>query len=73
MQDDTKRKTGTVKWFSAKSGYGFIGSDDGGKDCFVHHTGINMSGYKTLNEGDKVSFEVVSGQKGPQAENVVVE
>lgn len=66
------RQQGTVKWFSAEKGFGFIGRDDGGKDLFVHHTGINMDGYKKLDEGARVSFEVAKGQKGPQAESVTV-
>lgn len=72
MQDDTERKTGTVKWFSAPSGYGFIGNDDGGKDTFVHHTAIEMDGYKQLKEGQRVSFDVVRGSKGLQAAGVRV-
>lgn len=63
---------GTVKWFSAEKGYGFIAPDGGGKDIFVHHTAIKMSGFKTLNEEDRVSFEQVKGSKGPQAEDVSV-
>lgn len=63
---------GTVKWFSAAKGYGFIAPDGGGKDIFVHHTAIQMKGYKTINENDRVSFEQVKGSKGPQAESVVV-
>ena len=64
---------GTVKWFSAAKGYGFIAPDGGGKDLFVHHSAIQMKGYKTMQEGDRVSFEAVKGSKGPQAEQVVVE
>ena len=60
---------GTVKWFSDQKGYGFIEQDDGG-DIFVHHSSINMAGFKTLNEGDRVSFEVGEGTKGPAAQNV---
>ena len=60
---------GTVKWFNDEKGYGFI-ERDGGKDVFVHHSGINSSGRKTLTEGQKVTMEVTQGQKGPQAENV---
>ena len=62
--------TGIVKWFSDEKGYGFITPDGGGKDLFVHHTGIDGAGFKSLNEGDKVEFEATEGQKGPQATNV---
>ena len=62
--------TGTVKWFSDEKGYGFITPDDGSKDLFVHHTGIDGEGFKSLAEGAKVEFEAVEGQKGPQATNV---
>lgn len=61
--------TGTVKWFNGNKGYGFITKDDGG-DVFVHFSGIEMDGYKSLNEGQRVSFEVEDGSKGPQAINV---
>ena len=60
---------GTVKWFSNQKGYGFI-SDEGGSDVFVHFSGLNMEGFKTLNEGDSVEYEVTEGAKGPQATNV---
>ena len=60
---------GTVKWFSERKGYGFIEQDDGG-DIFVHHSAISMSGFRTLNAGDRVSFDVGEGNKGPAAENV---
>jgi cold shock protein len=64
--------TGTVKWFSDEKGFGFITPEDGGKDLFVHHTGINGSGFKTLAEGAKVSYDAGSGPKGPNATNVTV-
>lgn len=60
---------GKVKWFSNEKGYGFIETDDG-EDIFVHFTGINGEGFKTLDEGDTVSFEVTDGNRGPQAANV---
>jgi CspA family cold shock protein len=62
--------TGTVKWFNADKGYGFITPDEGGEDVFVHHSGIVGEGYKTLDENAKVQYEVGQGQKGPQATNV---
>ena len=65
------RTQGTVKWFNAEKGFGFITRTDGEKDCFVHHTAIQAEGYKTLAEGDRVEFDVVQGQKGPAAEKVV--
>ena len=61
---------GTVKWFSSEKGYGFIIPDDGSTDLFVHHTGIVGEGFKTLDEGEKVSYEVTQGKKGMQAQNV---
>jgi CspA family cold shock protein len=61
---------GTVKWFSAEKGYGFLTPDDGGADVFVHFSAIQGDGYKSLDEGQQVEFEVTSGQKGPQAANV---
>ncbi|MCI5883301.1 MAG: cold shock domain-containing protein [Clostridiales bacterium] len=60
---------GTVKWFNAKKGFGFI-SDEEGKDVFVHFSALQMDGFKVLDEGDEVEFEVVNGEKGPQAANV---
>lgn len=62
-------KPGTVKWFNAKKGYGFI-SDENGTDIFVHFSALNMDGFKVLEEGDKVEYEVIDGEKGPQAANV---
>lgn len=63
--------TGTVKWFNSDKGYGFIAPDDGGKDLFVHHSDVKTSGYATLDEGQKVEFDIGEGQKGPCAKNVV--
>jgi CspA family cold shock protein len=63
--------TGTVKWFNAEKGFGFIAPDGGGADVFVHFSAISGSGYKSLDEGQKVTFEVTQGQKGPQADKVV--
>ena len=60
---------GTVKWFNAKKGYGFI-SDEQGNDVFVHFSALNMDGFKELKAGEKVEFEVIDGDKGPQAANV---
>ncbi|MBT8356730.1 MAG: cold-shock protein [Deltaproteobacteria bacterium] len=62
---------GIVKWFNERKGYGFIEQDEG-PDVFVHHSGINASGFKSLNEGDRVSFDIEEGQKGPRAVNVTV-
>ena len=62
--------TGTVKWFNESKGYGFITPQDGSKDVFVHHSAITGSGFKTLAEGQRVTFDVKEGPKGPQAENV---
>ncbi|MBT8334461.1 MAG: cold-shock protein [Desulfobacterales bacterium] len=61
---------GTVKWFNDAKGFGFI-EQDGGQDVFVHHTAIQAEGFKSLSEGERVSFEVVDGQKGPAAKDVV--
>lgn len=61
---------GIVKWFNASKGFGFIEQENGGDDIFVHHTAIQADGYKTLDEGASVSFEIVDGNKGPAAANV---
>jgi CspA family cold shock protein len=65
------RIKGKVKWFNDQKGFGFITPDNGEKDCFVHHSAIQVQGFKTLGEGDAVEFDMVQGQKGPAAENVV--
>ena len=65
------RTVGTVKWFNDQKGFGFITPEGGAKDCFVHHSAIQGRGFKSLAEGEKVEFDVVQGQKGPAAENVV--
>jgi CspA family cold shock protein len=65
------RTTGRVKWFNDSKGFGFITPEDGQKDCFVHHTAIQGEGFKTLAEGERVEFDVVQGDKGPAAQNVV--
>jgi CspA family cold shock protein len=62
---------GTVKWFSDQKGYGFVTPEDGSKDVFVHHSAIQGEGFKSLQEGQSVEFEVTQGPKGPQATNVV--
>ena len=61
---------GTVKWFNSEKGYGFIEPDDGSEDVFVHYTGIAGSGFRSLEEGDKVTYETARGKKGMQAQNV---
>ena len=62
--------TGTVKWFSDSKGFGFITSENGGEDLFAHFSAIQASGFKTLTEGQRVSFDVITGQKGQQASNI---
>lgn len=64
-------KSGVVKWFNSEKGYGFIASE-GAKDIFVHYTGITGTGFRALEEGQKVTFEAVDGDRGPQAENVLL-
>jgi CspA family cold shock protein len=70
-KEGTRMANGVVKWFSDSKGYGFIEQEDG-PDVFVHHTGINGSGFKSLQEGAQVSFEITQGQKGPAATNVTI-
>lgn len=65
-----ERVSGTVKWFNNEKGYGFIAPDNGSKDVFVHYSEIQGSGFKTLDEGARVEFEIGQGQKGPQAQGV---
>jgi CspA family cold shock protein len=62
--------TGTVKWFNAEKGFGFIAPDDGGPDVFAHYSAIDASGYRSLEENQKVEFDVTQGAKGPQASNI---
>ncbi|MDH3456480.1 MAG: cold-shock protein [Gemmatimonadota bacterium] len=64
--------TGTVKWFNDKKGYGFITPENGEKDCFVHFSAIQSDGFKSLKEGQRVEFEIVDGDKGPAAQNVMI-
>lgn len=68
--EDESMATGTVKWFNDSKGYGFITPDDGGEDLFAHFSAIQMNGFKTLKEGQKVQFDVVAGPKGKQASNI---
>ena len=65
------RHEGTVKWFNNAKGYGFLGRNDGGPDVFTHFSAIQADGYKSLDEGDLVSFDIVEGEKGPQADQVI--
>ena len=65
-----ERELGVVKWFNGEKGYGFIARDSGEKDVFVHFSAINAEGFRTLREGQRVEFEVVEGDKGPQAQSV---
>jgi cold shock protein len=67
-----ERTTGVVKWFSAEKGYGFIKQDGNKPDIFVHYSAIQVDGYKTLDEGDEVSFEIVEGRRGEQASEVTI-
>ncbi len=71
-QTATTRLTGTVKWFDRVKGYGFITPDGGGEDVFIHHTGIDGTGYKNLQDGDLVSYQLVDKGRGPQAQSVRV-
>ena len=68
----SEQNTGTVKWFNAKKGFGFITPSGGGKDLFVHHTSLQMDGFKTLNEDQHVSYEVGDSDRGPVATNVTI-
>jgi CspA family cold shock protein len=70
MYEEWQVAQGTVKWFNAEKGYGFIAVEGGGADVFVHYSAIATTGYRSLDEGQKVEFDVTQGQKGPQAENV---
>jgi cold shock protein len=65
------RTVGTVKWFNDQKGFGFITPENGSKDCFVHHSAIQGSGFKSLADGDKVEFDLIQEPKGPKAQNVV--
>nr|AHE39615.1 Cold shock protein [Streptomyces sp. F2] len=71
LSKDTRMASGTVKWFNAEKGFGFISQDGGGPDVFAHYSNISGNGYRELVEGEQVTFDVTQGQKGPQAENIV--
>lgn len=68
--ENSKMATGTVKWFNAEKGFGFIAPEDGSPDVFAHYSAIASSGYKSLDENQKVEFDLAQGPKGPQAENI---
>jgi cold shock protein len=70
MLEEKRMAQGTVKWFNGDKGFGFIAQEDGGDDVFVHYSAIQTSGYRTLDENQKVEFDITQGPKGPQAENV---
>jgi cold shock protein len=70
QKDRHSMAQGSVKWFNAEKGYGFIAQDGGGADVFVHYSAIDVQGYRTLEEAQRVEFEITQGSKGPQAENV---
>ncbi len=72
MSSSEERVTGTVKWFDNKKGYGFVNGADGEKDVFIHYSAIDGTGFKNLNDGDTVSFNIVKGNKGPEAKNVTI-
>jgi CspA family cold shock protein len=70
LKEKSKMATGTVKWFNAEKGFGFIAPEDGSPDVFAHYSAIATSGYKSLDENQKVEFDLAQGPKGPQAENI---
>ncbi|AGJ53000.1 cold shock protein CspA [Streptomyces sp. PAMC 26508] len=70
QREGTSMASGTVKWFNAEKGFGFIQQDGGGPDVFAHYSAINATGFRELQEGQAVTFDVTQGQKGPQAENI---